>query len=124
MGHAEHDRVRPQPRTAAYRQVWPPTAFLGPAPAAPRPGHRPRGGAAIRPGTPPRARSDEGIRLRRRRPEPEGPVLVDLALAPGERRLGSPKGHRNYGRARSSRQVSPAATNDRRSVLKGKRVTV
>ena len=85
-----------EPGAAARRQVRPPAPRLGPAQAHAHVqtldlGAEQQMVLELRPG----ARPEQGVRLRRRGHHPDGPLGLDLALAPRERRVGGP--------ARSSR---------------------
>ena len=107
MGHAEHDRERAGARDSARRAIWAAPAFLGPAKAQASPGDRFRPRLSARVRAQAGARSDQGLRLRQLRDQPEGPLGVDLDLVSRRRQMGGEEDHRDSGRAGRSR--SPAA---------------
>ena len=110
VGHARHVRGRSRPRAAARQQVRPEAPLLGPAQAQARAGDRLRRRAPARLRAAPGPRPDEGLRLRQLRDQPEGPVLLDLAVAPRQRRpVGGQEGHRDPRRARRSGPSAAAA---------------
>ena len=106
------------PELLLARQVRQRAARLGsqqpPSPA--EAGARPRVADGARAAS--RARSQRDLRLRRRRHQPEGPVVVDLDVAPRrqrpERDLAHPQGDRDSGRAGGRRRSAAASEGLRR----------
>ena len=103
MGHAEHGGERREPGAAPGRQVRQRAARLGSQlPASPaKAGARPRVSDGARAAS--RARSQRDLRVRRRRHQPEGSVVVDLDVAPRRERpqrdVAHPQGDRDSRRA-------------------------
>ena len=112
MGHARHVRERPRSGNPARLEIWPQAAFLGSAQAQASAGDRFRRGASARLRAPPGARSDQGLRLRQLRHQPEGPLLVDLDLVPRRRQMGGEEDHRRF-------PAEPADPDDLPPVLQG-----
>ncbi len=88
MGHAEHDRKRRRARVAARRQIRARDSYLESAQSAASAGARPRRGASDGARVAAVARSDQDVRLRRRRDLDQGFVGVDLAVASRQRATG------------------------------------
>ena len=86
VGHAEDGGGRREPGAAPRRQVRQRAARLGSAQPAASAEAGARTGAADGPRTAPGAQSDRDLRLRRRRHQPEGPLRLDLDVAPRRHR--------------------------------------
>ena len=81
------------PGGAARQQVRPQAALLGSHQAQAPAGDRLRRGASAGVRAAPRARPDQGVRLRELRDQPEGSLVVDLDLVSRRRQVGGEEDH-------------------------------
>ena len=104
VGHAEHGRGRHRARAAARQPVRPPPARLGPAPAPPQAGDRPRRRAPDGARAAPRPRPDASpTASSASSSRPPTCQRVGLAVAPpGRRQRGGREGHHDPAPSRPS----------------------